>query len=64
MKPEKDYLNLFLQSREAMGASSKTLRFYRQRIFQFAARVDYMPLLEPSRRFTAGLMLNMELVTL
>jgi len=41
-QPEKDYLALFLQSREAIGASPKTLRFYRQRLYQFAAEVDYL----------------------
>ena len=40
-QPEKDYLALFLQSREAMGASPKTLRFYRQRLSQFVIRLDY-----------------------
>jgi site-specific recombinase XerD len=33
---------LFLQSREAIGASPKTVRFYRQRLSQFAAEVDYL----------------------
>ncbi|MFC1916248.1 tyrosine recombinase XerC [Chloroflexota bacterium] len=41
-KSEKDYLALFMQSRLSMGASPKTIRFYRQRLLHFTARVDYL----------------------
>jgi integrase/recombinase XerC/integrase/recombinase XerD len=41
LPPEEDYVNLFIQSRAALGASSKTLRFYRQRLSHFIFRVDY-----------------------
>ncbi len=41
-KPGTDYLALFLQSREAMGVSPKTLRFYRERLSKFIRAVDYL----------------------
>lgn len=37
---EKDYLSLFLQSRETIGVSHKTLRFYRERLSKFIRSVD------------------------
>ena len=39
--PQKDYLDLFLQSRRAMGVSPRTLGFYRERLGKFTAQVDY-----------------------
>jgi len=36
-----DYLALFLQSREAMGVSNGTFRFYRERLSKFVRAVDY-----------------------
>ena len=41
-KPDKDYLNLFLQSRQAMGVSSKTLGFYQERLSKFTSQVNYL----------------------
>ena len=41
-KPEKDHLRLFLQSREARGVSPKTLRFYRERLYKFIFKVNYV----------------------
>jgi site-specific recombinase XerD len=41
MQPEVDYLALFLQSRQAMGVSPKTLRFYKDRLYKFARIVPY-----------------------
>ncbi len=41
-KIKRDYLSLFLQSREAMGVSPKTLRFYRERLSKFIRAVDYL----------------------
>ena len=40
-KPDKDYLEIFLQSRQARGVSPKTLRYYRERLSKFVARVEY-----------------------
>ena len=40
-KPDRDYLRLFLESRMAMGVSPKTMVFYQDRLWQFAARLDY-----------------------
>ena len=40
-KPQIDYLNLFVQSREAIGVSHRTIEFYKDRLFQFTSRVDY-----------------------
>lgn len=37
-----DYLARFLQSRESMGVSPKTLRFYRERLSKFTNAVDYL----------------------
>ena len=41
-KPDKDYLDLFLQSRQARGVSSQTLRYYCERLSKFIARVNYV----------------------
>ena len=41
-RDKRDYLLLFLQSREAMGVSSKTLRFYRERLSKFIRAADYL----------------------
>ncbi len=41
-KTDIDYLSLFLQSREAMGVSSGTFRFYKERLSKFIRAVDYM----------------------
>ncbi|MFC2022706.1 tyrosine-type recombinase/integrase [Chloroflexota bacterium] len=38
----KDYLNLFLQSRQANGVSSQTLRYYRDRLDNFVSKVHYL----------------------
>jgi integrase/recombinase XerD len=38
--PQKDYLSLFLQSRQAMGVSPRTLGFYNERLTKFTAQVD------------------------
>jgi len=40
-KPDKDYLALFLQSRQARGVSPRTLQYYRERLSKFIASVDY-----------------------
>ena len=37
-----DYLALFLQSRQAMGVSPKTLRFYQERLSKFIRNVNYL----------------------
>ena len=37
-----DYYNLFMQSREAMGVSPKTLDFYRERLVRFISGIDYL----------------------
>ncbi len=39
--PQRDYLSLFLQSRQAMGVSPRTLGFYTERLTKFTAQVDY-----------------------
>ena len=39
---QKDYLKLFLQSRQAMGVSPRTLGFYTERLAKFTAQVDYL----------------------
>ena len=39
-KTDTDCFELFLQSREAMGVSPKTLRFYRERLSKFIRTVD------------------------
>jgi len=41
-KPDKDYLGLFLQSRQALGVSPRTLGYYRERLSKFVASVDYV----------------------
>jgi len=41
-KPDLDYLALFLQSREAMGVSPKTLKYYRERLSKFIQAVDFL----------------------
>jgi len=38
----KDYLSLFLQSRQARGVSPQTLRYYRERLSKFIANVNYI----------------------
>lgn len=38
----KDHFALFLQSRESMGVSSKTMRFYRERLSKFIRFVDHL----------------------
>ena len=39
---DKDYFALFLQSRESMGVSQKTLRFYKERLSKFVCAVNYL----------------------
>lgn len=39
---DEDYLALFLQSREAMGVSPKTLRFYKERLSKFIRAIDHL----------------------
>ncbi len=41
-KPDKDYLGLFLQSRQALGVSPRTLGYYHERLSKFVANVDYV----------------------
>jgi site-specific recombinase XerD len=41
-KPDKDYLALFLQSRQARGVSPRTLRYYQERLSKFLAHVNYI----------------------
>ncbi len=41
-EPEKDYFALFIESRNAMGASPKTIRFYKERLSKFANDVNYL----------------------
>lgn len=41
-RDKRDYLELFLQSREAMGVSPKTLRYYSERLSKFIRVVDYL----------------------
>ena len=41
-KPDKDYLSLFLQSRQALGVSPRTLGYYRERLSKFVANVDFV----------------------
>jgi len=41
-KPDKDYLGLFMQSRQALGVSPRTLRYYRERLSKFVANVNYV----------------------
>jgi integrase/recombinase XerC len=41
-KPNKDYLELFLQSRQARGVSPRTLQYYRERLSKFIAHVNYL----------------------
>ena len=40
-KPDSDYIGLFLESREARGASPATMAFYRGQLAMFAAKVEY-----------------------
>jgi integrase/recombinase XerC len=40
--PQKDYLELFLKSREAIGVSPRTLEFYRERLSKFTQSNDYL----------------------
>ncbi len=39
---DKDYLELFLQSRESMGVSPKTFRYYRERLSKLVRAVDIL----------------------
>jgi site-specific recombinase XerD len=41
-QPDKDYFSLFLQSREAMGVSPRTLGFYSERLSKFISQVNYL----------------------
>jgi site-specific recombinase XerD len=41
-KPQIDYLNLFLESRTAMGVSPRTIEFYKDRLYKFAYKVNYL----------------------
>lgn len=41
-KIETDYLALFLRSRESIGVSPKTLKYYRERLLKFVSAVDYL----------------------
>ncbi len=41
-RPQKDYLSLFLKSRQSMGVSPKTLEFYKDRLSQFTRKVNYI----------------------
>ncbi len=41
-KPQTDYLSLFLQSRQAIGVTAQTLRFYKDRLYRFALEVNYL----------------------
>ncbi len=41
-RPEIDYFSLFLQSRDAMGVSPKTLEFYQERLSKFVTQVNYL----------------------
>jgi site-specific recombinase XerD len=38
----KNYINLFLQSRQSMGVSPRTLDFYKERLSKFTLAVDYL----------------------
>jgi integrase/recombinase XerC len=37
-----DYISLFIQSRQSMGCSSKTIEFYHDRLGQFLQSIDYL----------------------
>ena len=39
---EKDYFALFIESRNAMGVSPKTIRFYKERLLKFLNDVNYL----------------------
>ena len=39
-KPDKNYLVLFLQSRQALGVSTRTLDYYQERLSKFVRNVD------------------------
>ncbi|MFC1872141.1 tyrosine-type recombinase/integrase [Chloroflexota bacterium] len=41
-KPYKDYYGLFLQSRESMGVTNKTLAFYKSMLSKFVNEVNYL----------------------
>jgi site-specific recombinase XerD len=41
-KQEPDYFRLFLQSRQAMGVSPKTLCYYQERLSKFITNVNYL----------------------
>ena len=42
IKPQIDYLNLFIESRKAMGVSPRTIEFYKDRLYKFASKGDYL----------------------
>jgi integrase/recombinase XerC len=42
IQPQTDYFRLFLQSREAMGVSQRTMGFYEDRLSRFVIEVDYL----------------------
>ncbi len=41
-KLDKEYLDLFLLSRQALGVSPRTLGYYRERLSKFVSNVDYV----------------------
>ncbi|MFC2003868.1 hypothetical protein ACFLV4_08030 [Chloroflexota bacterium] len=41
-KPDKDYFQLFLKSRQAMGVSVRTLEFYNDRLSPFVSQSNYL----------------------
>jgi transcriptional regulator with XRE-family HTH domain len=41
-RPQQDYYSRFLESREAMGVSPKTLEFYKDRLARFVVEIDYL----------------------
>jgi len=41
-RPSNNYYSLFLQSRQAMGVSPKTLQFYKERLSPFISQVNYL----------------------
>ena len=42
LQPNRDYLALFLQSREAMGVTPHTLDFYKDRLDKYTLAIDYV----------------------
>ncbi|MFC2008760.1 tyrosine-type recombinase/integrase [Chloroflexota bacterium] len=41
-RPDVDYLDLFIKSRQAMGASPRTVQYYLERLSKYVASVDYL----------------------